>query len=246
MRFFNTKFVSLTASLLVGLGYIGNASAVPVNTDLGDLSGVAPAGNPNFTFDAINDSDYSNTIQNWFTNVLYIESQSDGSYKLYVSQEGDFTYWEDPNTSYAGTDGMFNLYAEFDDAGNLEFGEMAIAGRVTSIGVNDPDTILMRANLVPGMFSSEGNLMGFGMTVEECAAQIEIECETAIQTAIPESVYFFTEGNLPDISSLGNNDYQTTLATITTVPIPASIWLMLSALSLAATLARRKKAAAAA
>jgi hypothetical protein len=239
MRFFNTKFVSLTASLLVGLGCIGNASAVPVNTDLGDLSGVAPAGNPNFTFDAINDSDYSNTIQNWFTNVLYIESQSDGSYKLYVSQEGDFTYWEDPNTSYAGTDGMFNLYAEFDSAGVLDFGLVAITGRVPGVGINNSSTTLMTADLATGAgaYTISDNLMGFNMSMTSCA--VGITC-----SATPESVYFFTEGNLPDIPSLGNKNYQTTLATITTVPVPASIWLMISALSLTGALARRRQKAA--
>ena len=240
MRLINAQLISVTASLLLGLSFVGNASAVPVSTDLADLDGIAPAGNPNFTFDAINDNDYSNTIQSWFSNILYIQSLGSGNgYSLFASQEGDFTYWASPNQSHQGTNGIFNLYAEFDAAGNLIFGEMAIAGRVAGVGINDPDTILMRANLEPGMFKSEGNLMGFGMTVTLCAAQIASEC----QMVTPESVYFFTEGNLPDIPSLGNNDYQTTLATITTVPVPASIWLMLSALSLAGVMARRKKPA---
>jgi hypothetical protein len=241
MRLINAKLISVTASLLLGLSFVGNASAVPVSTDLADLDGIAPSGNPNFTFDAINDSDYSNTIQSWFSNILYIQSLGNGlGYSLFASQEGDFTYWASPNQSHQGTNGVFNLYAEFDAAGNLEFGEMAIAGRVSGVGINDPDTILMRATLVKDMFKSEGNLMGFGISVTDCAVQIESECQIG-PLATEESVYFFTEGNLPNISSLGNNDYQTTLATITTVPIPASIWLMLSALSLASVMARHKK-----
>jgi hypothetical protein len=225
MRFFNTKFVSLTASLLVGLGCIGNAYAVPVG------------GNPNFTFDAINDSDYSNTIQNWFTNVLYIEAQSTGDYLLFASQEGDFTYWESPTQSYGGTNGIFNLYAVFDSLGVLQSGLMAIAGRVPGVGINDPD-ILMSADLVAGDFTSSGNMMGFGINNIVCATQIQSEC---VGPTVTESVYFYTPANLPDIASLNGNNYQTTLATITTVPVPASIWLMISALSLTGALARRKR-----
>jgi hypothetical protein len=236
MRFINAKLISVTASLLLWLSFVDSASAVSVSE--ANLDGIAPAGNPNFTFE-IDDSDYSNTIESWFSNTLYIESQgTNNGYKLFATQEGDFTYWQDPNTSYAGSNGVFNLYAVFREDGYLEFGWMAITGKVSGIGITDSSTVLMSAYLVEDSFASQQNVMGFGIDNIYCDVKIDDYCSST-----PESVYFFTESNLPDIPSLGNNNYQTTLATITTVPIPASIWLMLSALSLAGVMAQRKKPA---
>jgi hypothetical protein len=237
MRFINAKLISVTASLLLGLSFVDSASAVSVSE--ANLDGIAPAGNPNFTFE-IDDSDYSNTIESWFSNTLYIESQGkNNGYKLFAAQEGDFTYWQDPNTAHAGTSGVFNLYAEFDKNGNLIFGMMAISGKVAGIGITDPDTVLMRADLIAGDFATKKNVMGFGIDINYCDGKIVNDC----QMVTPESVYFFTDSNLPSIQSLGDSTYQTPLASISTRPGPASIWLMLSALSLAGVMARRKKQA---
>ncbi|MGI9290910.1 MAG: hypothetical protein ACR2QG_06500 [Gammaproteobacteria bacterium] len=233
MRLFKTKTVSLFAALITVLNLIGTAQALPVT----ELPGIAPSGNPNFTFDDTMTSDYSNTIQSWYDNLFYIEYNGSG-YTLFVAQQGDFTYSPSPSETLQGTDGIFNLYANFDSSGNFLDGMMAIAGRVPGVGINDSSTILTRGTL--NSYEVSGSVMGFSADITYCDAAIAADCNFAS----PESVYFYTAENLPDIGSLGGGNYQSILASITTVPIPASMWLMFSALSLCAMWARRKTVAA--
>jgi hypothetical protein len=239
MRTLSTKFVAVAGSLLVGTGFFGSSAASTVDTDA-QLGTIPAAGAPSFVFDA-SGQNYSNTIQSWFSNILYVQSLGAGNgYSLFASQEGNFTYQENSTTSYQGTNGVFNMYAEFNDDGTMKAGTgmVAIAGKIPGI-VDNPSTILMRATLTTD-YAVSGNQAGFAMMVTECAVGI-----TNCQMATPESVYLFTVGNFPDIAGLNGQNYQTTLASISTVPIPAGVWLMISALALLGHLANRKHAATA-
>ena len=239
MRYLINKSATLAASLVLLLCGFGTASALPVT----EIDGIAPSGNPSFTFEGINQSDYSNTIQSWFDNLFYIEHQdATDTYRLFAAQEGDFTFAPEPGMTYDGSDGIFNLYADFDANGNFLGGMMAISGSIPDAGINDPSTILMTGTLVAADtttgYAIQDNILGLSYIVDSCA-EVSWQCNTDT----PESVYFYTVDNLPDIGSLGGGNYQSTMASITTVPIPASAWLMISALSLCGALARRRQQA---
>jgi hypothetical protein len=237
MRYTRSKnfMLSVTGAALLCLGLLGSNEAAALSVaPSASLDGIPTAGAPSFNFNE-SSGDYSNTIENWSTNIVFVDAHSSG-YTLYAYSEGDFTYWEDPTTSYSGKDGLFNLRAEFNLDGSFNASgtnTISITGIIP--GVVDTNMELMSADLTD--FNFANNLVGFATNNIVCAPGI-INCQNA------ESVYFYTAENFPDIGSL-TNDYQTTMASKTTVPVPAAAWLMLSALGLLGTFAQRQKRAAA-
>jgi hypothetical protein len=134
----------------------------------------------------------------------------------------------------AGSLGNFDLNATFDSDGTLIGGTVTIMGAIGDLGINDPSTVLMTADLVN--FNFEGNLAGFSIGNIRCATEIQ-NCKSA-QGDI-ESVYVRLAGSFTGIENLNGKNYRSTIASITTVPIPAAAWLMLSGLACIAGMARR-------
>jgi hypothetical protein len=231
----NNFVLGIAGAVLLGIALLGPSKAMALTIDpSASLPGIAMAGAPSFNFNDTG-TDYSDTIQSWYTNIFYVGYNGAGNgYTMYAYNEGDFTYWEDSTTSYKGVDGVFNLQAEFDDNGVLQSGSVSITGIIDGIGITT-DSALMGADLIA--YASQANLLGFSIDNISCAAQI-INCLSG-----PESVYFQTATDVPDIASLAGNDYQTTMASKTTVPVPAAVWLMFSGLGLLGAFARRRKCA---
>ena len=100
---------SLTGALLLS-GLLAGNSAMAITVDQGAQIGSLPqAGWPSFDFNDGPD-DYSNTIESWFQNIVYINDVG-GGYTFQAYNEGNFTYWDDANTSYQGVGGVFSLSA---------------------------------------------------------------------------------------------------------------------------------------
>jgi len=244
----STAFLSATTILLLFIALLAPAKAnaaatlIAPSTQLPGLNGdpdLPAAGAPSFVFnDGINS--FGGDIQSWYDNYLIVQNVggATGSYNFFAHNQGSFTYWESMDTRYGGSTGVFDLSAQFDSDGNLipGTGTVQITGTIAGIGITDPSTVLMTAELVD--FTFKDDLIGFAINNITCAEEI-VGCVTS--AAQTESIYFGLAADFPGIAELGGMNYRSTITNKTTVPIPASAWLMLSGLSLIGSMTLRRK-----
>jgi hypothetical protein len=241
----STGFLSATAILLLCMVLLapGKADAAAALIDPSTkIEGIPEAGSPAFVFnDGINS--FGGDVQSWFDNYLVIQAVDGGNagYNMTARNQGSFTYWETMGTSYGGSTGVFDLNATFDSDGQLTGGTVRITGAIAGIGIGDASTVLMEANLVD--FDFDGDLMGFAIDNIVCDPGPDggriVGCQD--DPAAQESIYFGLAADFPGIAELAGRNYRSTITSKTTVPIPASAWLLLSGLGLLSTVARRKQ-----
>jgi hypothetical protein len=110
-------------------------------------------------------------------------------------------------------------------------GMVRIKGKIQDLGINKQKT-LMEADLMDA-FDSAGNLVGFNTE--------NIVCHQAIIDAVgctsSESVYLSL---IEDIFASGASKVRTAGVAVTTVPLPAAVWLFASGLLGLAGMARRR------
>jgi hypothetical protein len=233
----STGFLSATAILLLLIVLLtpGKADAAAALIDPStQLAGIPPAGAPAFVFnDGINS--FGGDVQSWYDNYLVVQNVggAGGSYNLFAHNQGSFSYWETMDTRYSGSSGIFDLSATFDSDGNLTGGTVQITGSIEGIGVSDPTTVLMTAEL--SGFTFKDDLIGFAIDNIVCDDSIIGCADDAMQT---ESIYFGLAENFPGIAELAGMNYRSTITNKTTVPVPAAVWLMLSGLGLLGSIAR--------
>jgi hypothetical protein len=249
----STTFLSATAILLLCIALLApakaNAAAALISPST-QLTGIPEAGAPSFAFNA-SVNRFGGDVRSWYDNYLVVQNVggATGSYNFFAHNEGSFTYWETMDTSYAGSSGIFDLSAEFDSSGNLiaGTGTVQITGAIEGIGITDASSVLMTANLVDFVFKDD--LIGFSINNIICdpeggpnGGRIEGCASSATQV---ESIYFGLAADFPGIAELGGMNYRSTITSATTVPIPATVWLMLSGLSLIGSMALRRKSSTA-
>jgi hypothetical protein len=243
----STTFLSAIAILLLCIALLAPAKANAATALISpstQLPGIPKAGAPSFAFnDSVNR--FGGDVRSWYDNYLIVQNVggATGSYNFFARNQGSFTYWETIDTSYAGSSGIFDLSAEFDSSGNLIAGTVKITGAIEGIGITDASSVLMTANLVDFVFKDD--LIGFSINNIICdpeggpnGGRIEGCASNATQV---ESIYFGLAADFPGIKQLGGMNYRSTITSVTSVPIPATAWLMLSGLSLIGSMALRRK-----
>jgi hypothetical protein len=239
------KFVvSIAGSLLLCLGMLTGTNAVALTVDPdAKLPGISPAGWQSFTFNN-GTSGFTNNIQSWYSNYLAVRRTGD-TYTMYIHNEGSFEFWVDndwdsPDSYLDGYSGTQSVMATFDLDGNLLSGTVTVTGAIPDLGIDSPITLMTADLIADGSvlgiagFAFDGDLLGFSQKTNFCVT--EMICTDSI-----ESIYYTIDGNFPGFAALADGSlYRTTVATKSTVPIPASAWLMLSGLLLLGGRAKSK------
>ena len=168
------------------------------------LPGITPSGSPAFT------------------NNVRVHLAPNG--KLKIMGRGNQTFMLDTGLeTMVGTGGKYTLTARFDDAGSFLSGDVSIYGAMAQAGITKKNTLLMSADLTGANLMDDPHLWGFNTSNIVCNADLLLECTDK------ESVYVALSNAFS--GDFGRNFMSMGIA-VTTVPVPAAIWLFGSGLGL--------------
>jgi len=133
--------------------------------------------------------------------------------------------------SYPGTKSNYKITATFDNSGNLIDGNLVMKGSLPAFGLDANNTVLLTADLDDfGFFGA--TTAAFGTT--NLAGEICV----VVGCTLGESVWLEFDNPLTG----GVNDMlKATGFMVTTIPLPAAVWLFGSGLIAVGTIARRRK-----
>lgn len=206
------KFHKIIILLGISVPFFGTGSAYAY--DLPEIGGVdiKPSGSPY----------YENNVE-----IKYQRSDQQ-KYKLTAEAkkiDGTYYIFDD---SYAVTDLSYKLRADFDYASQTFLdGTIRINGVIDDFGASG---VLFTATL--DEFATDGDLIGFNTTVTSC--NDVLDCIVGSH----ESVYLAEFGGG---FSLDLKKFRADGIAITTVPVPAAVWLFGSGLLGLASFARKRK-----
>jgi len=177
------------------------------------LGDITPAGWPRFE---------SDTSIKW-------KSKDDKGFTLKASLNGSMDFLNSPGDSYMVSDGSYKLKASFDASGALQSGDLTIRGAVTGLGITS--TTLFTASL--DAFAYDGTTLAFKTTITGGEICVVVGCTTY------ESIWIDldTGGFDPTLKK-----FTDTGMAITTIPVPAAVWLFVSGIVGLASFTRRRKA----
>lgn len=239
-----------TALLLTAFAGAGNAvEMVPTF----NIPGVPPAGYPHF----------ENEVKVTFKEARHSRDDDDDGdaaqhnhnlhkWTLEATKHGRTQIFQiDPDEAHKVQSAKFNLVSAFDEDLNFLDGSVSIEGKIKDLGV-DTKTTLWEADLSHFGFdnnASDGSPESLGWTTTDPSGWA---VDAGYWSGADESVYLynFTKGNkpsssIPEMFGKGegekiNDDLHATA--LTTVPVPAAVWLLGSGLlGLAGLGARAKK-----
>ncbi len=226
-------FKTIVASGLLLIGSMTSALAV-------SLPGIPESGPLNFDFNELSRPAGSLKEALWKIahNRIELTQPVAGITLFRAINAGRFVFTALDGTLYEGTNGNFQLNATFGADGTLAGGTVVITGAIAGIGISTPQ-LLMSADLTA--FATDNGLVGFATGNVFCNAVYAADCFAN------ESVYLRTGLSTgPDgLGSLQASSLAATLSSSsTTVPLPASAWLLLSAFGALVGLSRGRRSTA--
>lgn len=252
MRHIHSSALALVAVPLLALGSINNASAYTIPAGLGVSPGVTGSvpqpGYPNF----------NNGVDLTFSKL------KSGSYTLTAktNTSSPFTFNTSPTNSWnvtgskSGSKGSFNLTANFNSSLAFQNGNVKIEGKIPTY--NGPGTIGTVKTNTQNLYSASLTSFGFDTSPLGIGFSTKTTNDTGwasqfTTSGSPESVWFYSSNIWQTILqnvalNFGKSSWSISLKNlqaVTTVPVPAGVWLMGSALLALTRLRRREEALAA-
>jgi len=124
---------------------------------------------------------------------------------------------------FVGTRGTYKLNAYFTDDGIFESGTVSLRGKIEQLGISTKKIDLMSATLTSANIVDDPYLLGFNTTDIWCAPELMLNCTERESVYVALSKAFSGE--------IGRN-FMTNGIAVTTVPVPAAVWLFGTALAL--------------
>ena len=164
-----------------------------------------------------------------FTNNVRVHLNPQGRLKVIGAANQIFSL-DTPTDSFVGTGGLYMLDAQIGDDGSLLSGSVSLRGRLPQLGIDRPMTLLMTADLTGANLVDDPYLWGFNTANIFCSELLMLNCTQE------ESVYIALSNAFG--GEFGKNFMSSGIA-VTTVPVPAAVWLFGSALGLLGWTRRR-------
>lgn len=178
------------------------------------LPGITPSGSPAFT------------------NNVRVHLNPQGRLRVIGAANQTFSL-DTASDTYVGTGGLYMLNAKIGDDGSLISGSVTLRGMISQLGIDRPQTLLMSADLTAANLVDDPYLWGFNTTNIFCNAILDAFVGGCTDK---ESVYL-------SLSKAFNGDLSRNFMSkgiaITTIPVPAAVWLFGSALGLLGWARRR-------
>jgi len=220
-----SKFVAAVSAALSMMLWASGAAVAATIDPIISIGDIPESGNPNFTFEDPNTQgggDFSDTISSWYENYTLI-LPTDTGYEVFAHNSGDFDFEQFEGEHYDGDNGSLSINVELDKDGTVVDGQYTVSGEISDLGITSTE-VLTTGEITD--FEIEDNVLGFATDNISCAPEIQ-------NCLVAESVYIFADGTVPELADLdGVSGYAATSASLTTVPLPGSVVMFMSALAL--------------